>query len=117
MKLIWYGHSCFVVQTAEGSAAFDPYIDGMVPVLAPLSVAERSCDLLGRGIASACTVIDPEAVVLGGEVSLAGEFLRRRVEDAFRKYAFHACSETKICLATLGSEAGIYGNARLAMLG
>ena len=83
---------------------------------AALAVVERSCDMLGRGIAAACAVIDPEAVVLGGGVSRAGEFLRLRVEAAFAKYAFHACRGTKICLATLGGDAGIYGNARLAML-
>lgn len=82
-----------------------------------LSVADRSCEILGRGIASACALFDPEAVVLGGGVSLAGEFLRSRVEASFQKYAFHACRGTKICLATLGGEAGMYGNARLAMLG
>lgn len=38
MKLIWHGHSCFSVITAVGTAVFDPYIDGMVPGLAPLSV-------------------------------------------------------------------------------
>jgi len=80
-----------------------------------LSVVDHACDLLGRGIAAACAVIDPEAVVLGGGVSRAGEFLRLRVEQSFMKYAFHACRETKICLAALGGEAGIYGNARLAM--
>lgn len=80
-----------------------------------LSVADDVCDTLGRGIAAACAMYDPEAVVLGGGVSLAGEFLRLRVEAAFQKYAFHACRETKICLAALGGEAGIYGNARLAM--
>lgn len=82
---------------------------------AALSVVDLSCDLLGRGIAAACTVIDPDAVVLGGGVSRAGEFLRLRVEAAFSRYAFHACRRTKICLAALGSEAGIYGNAKMAM--
>ena len=80
-----------------------------------LSVVETACDLLGRGIAASCAVFDPEAVVLGGGVSKAGEFLRIRVEQAFRRYAFHACRETRICLATLGNDAGIYGMARLAM--
>ena len=80
-----------------------------------LSVVETACDLLGRGIAAACAVYDPEAVVLGGGVSRAGEFLRIRVEAAFRRYAFHACRETAIRLATLGNDAGIFGNARLAM--
>lgn len=61
-------------------------------------------------------MIDPEAVVLGGGVSRAGEFLRLRVEQAFRRYAFHACRETRVCLAQLGNDAGIYGAARLAMM-
>ncbi len=36
MKIEWHGHSCFRLETAEGSAVFDPYIDGMVPGLSPL---------------------------------------------------------------------------------
>ena len=50
-------------------------------------------------------------------VARAGEFLRLRVEDAFRRYAFHACRDTRVLLATLGNDAGIYGCARLAMGG
>ena len=83
---------------------------------AALSVADRACDLLGRGIAAACAVFDPEAVVLGGGVSNAGEFLRLRAERAFARYAFHACRDTRILLAGLGNDAGIFGNARIAML-
>ena len=80
-----------------------------------LSVVNTACDRLGQGIAAVCAVVDPEAVVLGGGVSKAGEFLRIRAEEAFQKYAFHACSETRVLLATLGNDAGIYGAARLAM--
>lgn len=36
MKLIWNGHSCFTVDTAQGSVVFDPYQDGSVPGLSPL---------------------------------------------------------------------------------
>lgn len=36
MKLIWNGHSCFTLDTAEGSVVLDPYSDGSVPGLAPL---------------------------------------------------------------------------------
>ncbi len=83
---------------------------------AAVSVVETDCDLLGLGIANVCAVFDPDAVVLGGGVSKAGEFLRIRVENAFRRFAFHACRETRICLAALGNDAGIYGAAKLAML-
>ena len=38
MKLIWHGHSCFSVVTDAGTAVFDPYDDGKVPGLAPLSL-------------------------------------------------------------------------------
>lgn len=31
MKITWLGHSCFFVQTAEGSVVFDPYADNYVP--------------------------------------------------------------------------------------
>ena len=31
MKLTWLGHSCFFVQTADGSVVFDPYSDNYVP--------------------------------------------------------------------------------------
>ena len=31
MKITWYGHSCFLVETAEGSVVLDPYAPGSVP--------------------------------------------------------------------------------------
>ena len=33
MKITWYGHSCFLVETREGSAVFDPYEPGSIPGL------------------------------------------------------------------------------------
>lgn len=82
-----------------------------------LAVVDRACGILGRGLAMAGCALDPEAIVLGGGVSRAGEFLRWRVEAAFQKHVFHACRGTRILLATLGNDAGIYGAARLAMKG
>ena len=31
MKLTWYGHSCFLLESGEGSIVFDPYAPGSVP--------------------------------------------------------------------------------------
>ncbi len=39
MKLIWNGHSCFTLDTAQGSVVLDPYADGSVPGYAPLRLA------------------------------------------------------------------------------
>ncbi len=36
MKIIWHGHSCFKIETDNGSVVFDPYEDGRVPGYAPL---------------------------------------------------------------------------------
>ena len=33
MKLTWYGHACFLIETEEGSLLLDPYAPGSVPGL------------------------------------------------------------------------------------
>ena len=33
MRITWYGHSCFLVETAEGSLVFDPYGPESIPGL------------------------------------------------------------------------------------
>ncbi len=45
MVITWYGHSCFLVETAVGSLVFDPYSPGSVPGLAlpPLEADAVSC--------------------------------------------------------------------------
>lgn len=43
MKLTWYGHSCFLVETAEGSVLLDPYSPGSVP---GLQLPELTADLV-----------------------------------------------------------------------
>ena len=98
------GLSC--KQIFDGAAAGDDKLE---------AVADQACDILGRGLATACALIDPEAVVLGGGVAQAGEYLRKKVQDAFDRHAFHACRGAKVLLATLGSDAGIYGAALYAM--
>lgn len=36
MKLTWYGHSCFLIETGDTSLVLDPYGDGSVPGFGPL---------------------------------------------------------------------------------
>ena len=45
MKITWCGHSCFLVETREGSAVLDPYAPGSVP---GLSLPALTADLRGR---------------------------------------------------------------------
>lgn len=78
---------------------------------AAMQALSQMTDILGRTLASVACVADPEVFVIGGGVSNAGELLRKPIEEAYRKYAFHAHRGTDIVLACLGNDAGIYGAA------
>lgn len=66
-------------------------------------------------IGYACHVLgvttNPSAIVIGGGVSKAGQFLLSRVEREYKKLAFSPGRNTEIIAAELGNDAGIYGAA------
>ena len=70
---------------------------------------------LGEFLANICDVIDPEAVVLGGGVSKAGQMLLDGVRPHFDRWVFHAASGARFALASLGNDAGAYGAFKLAL--
>ena len=70
---------------------------------------------MGEFLADICCVVDPEAVVLGGGVSKAGQPLLDGAKRYFEKFAFHATRSVRFSLATLGNDAGAYGAFRLAL--
>lgn len=80
-----------------------------------VEVAEIFGMYLGKGLAAVGAVVNPEAFVIGGGVSKAGEVLFDYVEKNYQKYAFHGVRGAKFCLATLGNDAGIYGAAKLIL--
>lgn len=69
--------------------------------------------ILGKALANISCIVDPDRIVIGGGVSKAGELLLQAVREGYQKYAFHACKDTEIVLASLGNDAGIYGCAAL----
>lgn len=100
------------IEDLTAKAVFDAAKDGD-------ALAKEAVNILGRylGIAMshiAC-VADSEIFVIGGGVSKAGRILTDAVEENYRKYAFHACQNAKITLATLGNDAGMYGAAKLVI--
>ncbi|MFV8211339.1 ROK family glucokinase [Streptococcus pluranimalium] len=81
------------------------------------SVVDKVCHYLGLAVANISNLLNPDSIVIGGGVSAAGEFLRNRVEDNFKKYTFPQVRQsTKIKLAELGNDAGIIGAASLARI-
>lgn len=47
---------------------------------------DEMCDVLGKGIANICYVLNPDVVVLGGGIMAQGDFLRPRIEAALKRY-------------------------------
>ena len=82
-----------------------------------LDIVDYEAEYLALGISNLLNTLDPEIVVLGGGVSLAGEFLTDRIEEKLKKYALPSALEgLKIVRAELGNDAGILGAAYLAMM-
>ncbi|MBQ3902963.1 MAG: ROK family glucokinase [Lachnospiraceae bacterium] len=80
-----------------------------------LRVSNRVLSMLGHTLAVVANTVNPEALLLGGGVSKAGSFIIDGVRETFERDAFHAVRDTKIVLAKLGNDAGIYGAAYLVI--
>jgi glucokinase len=72
---------------------------------------------LGVGIANAINTFDPDEVVVGGGVSVAGELLLGPAREVARAFVLPGVGErTEIRLARHGRDAGVRGAALLAGL-
>jgi glucokinase len=72
---------------------------------------------LGVGIANAINTFDPDEVVIGGGVSVAGDLLLDPVRETARRFVLPGVGErTEIRLARHGRDAGVRGAALLAAL-
>lgn len=76
-----------------------------------VEVVDYSLDKLAMVLSQVATVINPEAFVIGGGVSKAGQYLIDILDKKFMSYAFPPQKNTKFVLAKLGNDAGIYGCA------
>lgn len=75
-----------------------------------LLAIDEMTDILGKGIANICYVINPEIVVLGGGIMAQEEFLKERIECALKKYLVSSIEEqTKITFAKYQNDAGMLG--------
>ena len=78
-------------------------------------VLDRFYRYMGEFLGNLCDVIDPDAVVLGGGVSRAGQVLLDGTRPYFDQYVFHAARGARFELASLGNDAGAYGAFKLAL--
>ncbi|MCL6446524.1 MAG: ROK family protein, partial [Alicyclobacillus sp.] len=69
---------------------------------------------LGYGLSLCAVTINPDAIVIGGGVSKAGEMWLAQVREAFSEYSLQLVEDAaNIQLAQLGNDAGVIGAARL----
>ena len=78
-------------------------------------LVEELGEVLGRALSLVAAVTDPEAFVIGGGVSRAGEILIKTVERHYNHGIMKALQGKEFRLATLGNDAGIYGSAKLIL--
>jgi len=71
---------------------------------------ERFLDDFGRSLGGLISILDPDAVVIGGGLSNIAELYTLGVERV-RSYAFHEGIETPILKNRLGDSAGVFGAA------
>jgi glucokinase len=75
-------------------------------------VLDQAGTWLGIGIANAITALCPDAVVIGGGVAAAGEWLLRPVREVVRRRCLVSpVDRIRIVLAELAGEAGVIGAA------
>lgn len=68
------------------------------------------CDVLGKGIADICYVMNPETVVLTGGIMKEKEYLAKPLRQAVERYLLPAvAAKTKLVFAQYGNQAGMIG--------
>lgn len=81
-----------------------------------LDLVEYEADYLAMGIGNIISIINPEVVVIGGGIALAGDFILDRIREKMPEYAYLPGAESvRITSGKLGNDAGIKGAAALLL--
>ena len=78
-----------------------------------LAILETFYAQAAEFIGNICCVLNPEAVVIGGGVSKAGQCLIDGISRHFPRFIFHGASNVALRLASLGNDAGAIGAFRM----
>lgn len=104
--------SCLVGQEITAKTVFDGAKAGDAYCL---EIVDRFGRYLGLALSNVAHVIDPEAFVIGGGVSAAGQIILDVVKKYYEENSMYAIKERDFHLAELGNDAGIYGTVRMVM--
>ncbi len=71
--------------------------------------------IVGRAVADLCNYLNPDRVVIGGDLSAAGELLLAPLREAVRRFAIPAAADdAEIVAGVLGDRAELLGALALA---
>lgn len=82
---------------------------------AAIEIMKQVFDYAGQFLANVSCVTNPDTIVLGGEFCRMGQSVLTGIEEAFKKYAFHANKQVHFQFAELGTDACIYGAFKLIL--
>jgi glucokinase len=79
---------------------------------------DDAVDAIGTAVASACNVLDPDAIIIGGGLGVRfGETFAQRISDAMMPHLFHDDDPPVVRVAELGDLGGALGAALLVAEG
>ncbi|MBO2518084.1 MAG: hypothetical protein CW349_00030 [Firmicutes bacterium] len=78
------------------------------------AVLDQLAENLALGLTNIVVLLDPEAIILGGGVSLAGDLLRDAVQDRLVQTSPFV---PELLISELGEQAGLLGAAAVAVEG
>jgi predicted NBD/HSP70 family sugar kinase len=71
---------------------------------------------IGVALANLCNLLNPERVIIGGELAIAGELLLQPMRDIVSRYGIPSAVRTlEIVTGTLGSDAHVLGAVAVAL--
>jgi len=120
--LVGYAGIPAVLAALRPALGDDITIDG---VLAATAAGDRACqgvfadvgNVVGRLLANLCNLLNPERIVVGGELSRAGDALLAPMRDSIQRYALSLVRDVEVVPAALdlGGRAGAVGGAALVL--
>lgn len=79
------------------------------------AVVDYAAAALGQALAATAVMVDPECIVVGGGVALAGEEWWGPLRAAYRRHVIPALGDMPILPSVLGPKAAVLGAARLVL--
>lgn len=80
-----------------------------------IEIVDKFGYYLGTALAQIAQVVDPDAFVIGGGVSKAGQIIIDVVKEYYESHVMYALKDKAFRLAELGNDAGIYGSAGMVL--